>query len=319
MQLLVDKETGELLPVNVMVKADKAPAIVIDINDVVIYHNDPDKLVSKIRDQAGFAVFDVGNEKGRAACRSHAANIIKCISPAINASKALAADAQKVVKQDIAFRKYFEESVREIAEFHRKPLTEYENEQKRIELEQKELEEKRLADEKYLADWDDAINFNELYDLRKERELANKLVAEKAEQERRAKEIAYQLEAQRIKSEQDAKDALARAEQKRLDDLAKAEKEKQLAVANEQARAKCEAEEKERAINEQIEQERLAKIAAEHKALNAPDKDKLLELCKQIELIKIPSVGVEASKTTDEVVVLLNKVCVFIKGRASKL
>jgi hypothetical protein len=144
-KLAVDPATGEIIQTAVMVKADKAPAIMLDINEVKTFHQDPEKLVDKVREQAGFAVFDVSTEKGRAECRSHAANIIRCISPAINASKALAEEAKRVVKQDLEFRKVFEQGVREIAAFHRQPLTEYEAEQERIKEENERLERELTA------------------------------------------------------------------------------------------------------------------------------------------------------------------------------
>ncbi|MGZ5053335.1 MAG: hypothetical protein ACXWAT_00170 [Methylobacter sp.] len=317
--LEVDKETGEIIPQSVMLKTDKAPAIVIDINDVALYHSEPDKLVEKIRVQAGYAVFDVSTAKGRDACRSHAANIIKCIAPAMNASKALAADAQKIIKQDLSFRKYFEDSVREIAAYHRQPLTEYEAEQKRIEDEQKALEEQRQAEAKYLADWDDAINLNELHDLRKEVELARKKEEEAQEQARREQEIKDRLEAQRLQDEENARLALAQAEQKRLDDLARAERDKQQAIEAERARVQLEAEAKERAEQERIEAERLEKLEAERKAKNAPDKEKLLSLAWTISSIEMPEVGDEAKRCTDEVARMLAQVCTFIETRANKL
>lgn len=204
-KIKIDTDTGELLPIDLMIPADKAPAIIIDINDVKIYHNDPDKIVDKIRNQAGFAVFDVSTEKGRAACRSHAANIIKCIAPALNASKALASEAKKVVNQDLNFRNYFESAVREIAAYHRRPLNEYENEQERIKEELLAKEAKRLADEKYLVDWDDAIDLDELYMLRKAKEEMEKKAAEdkRIADEKIAfeKAVAERVEQDRIKAE----------------------------------------------------------------------------------------------------------------------
>jgi len=182
-ELKIDQESGELLPNSIMVPADKAPAILIDISDVQTYHNEPEKILEKIRIQAGFPVFDIRKKSGRDACRAHAANIIKTIAPAINASKTIASEAKKVINQDLAFRRDFEAGVREIAAFHRAPLTEYEEDQARIE------EEKRLADLKleesrlYFLAWEDALALNELHNLKREKEIEEKRIADEKEAE----------------------------------------------------------------------------------------------------------------------------------------
>jgi colicin import membrane protein len=210
-KLHVDQETGEIIQQSVAVRTDKAPTITLDINAVKTHHNDPEKLVDMIRAQAGYAVFDVSHEKGRAECRAHAANIIRCISPAVNASKALAEDAKKVVKQDLEFRKVFEQGVREIAAFHRQPLTEWEAEQERIKEEKRLAEESRLADEQYLKDWQEAIDYDELFTLRREKEEAarREFEAKIAEEEKalfeREVEARLERERQRIQAEEEAK------------------------------------------------------------------------------------------------------------------
>jgi hypothetical protein len=176
--LQVDPETGELIPQNVMISDIKAPAITIDVREVTTYHKEPAKLVEIIASQAAFATFDVSTKAGREACKSHAANIIRCISPAINESKRMAADAKKIVNQDIAFRRDFEAGIRDLAAYHRKPLTEWEEEQARI----KEAEELALFKieeaKQYLVDWQDAIDFNELFELRREKQIEDNKKAE---------------------------------------------------------------------------------------------------------------------------------------------
>jgi hypothetical protein len=176
--LEVNTETGELIPQIIMVDAVKAPAISIDVREVTTYHKEPGKLVKLIADQAAYATFDISTKAGRDACKSHASNIIRCISPAINESKRMAADAKKVVNQDIAFRREFENGIRELAAYHRKPLTEWEEEQDRI----KQAEENRLRkieeEKQYLIDWQDAIDYNELFDLRKAKQAKDERLAE---------------------------------------------------------------------------------------------------------------------------------------------
>jgi len=166
----IDKNTGELLPENIMEITEKAPAIIIDVSEVALFHTEPMKLVEKINSQAGYMVFDIQTKKGRDACRAHAAQIIKCIAPACNESRRLADQEKKVVNQDLNFRRLFNAGVREIAEYHRKPLTEWEKEQARIAEQERIFAEKMEVMRLYQIDWDDAIAYDELFTLRKEKE-----------------------------------------------------------------------------------------------------------------------------------------------------
>lgn len=223
-KLKIDTDTGELLTAVEMIESSKAPAIIIDISEVAVYHKTPLDLAKKIEDQAGFMVFDVNSKSGRDACRSHAANIIKCISPALNESKRLADDAKKVINQDLYFRKTFESRVREIADFHRKPLTEWEEEQKRIE-EERITEEQRIKDElQYQSDWQDAIDLDELYTIRKAKQLeAEKLEAERLEtlrKEQFEREVQARIERERAliqRQEEEKAQAQLRQEKERIE------------------------------------------------------------------------------------------------------
>jgi len=214
--LKIDPETGEILPQNIMAKTETAPAIIIHISDVEKYHAEPEKLADMISAQAGFMVFDVSNDKGRKACASHSMSIIKCITPANNASIALAAEAKKVINKDIYFRKTFESCLREVAAYHRKPLTEYETEQKRIKDEQDERERLRLEEANYLIDWDDALNLDELFVLRKAKAEADRIESKrlKAIEDKRLfhEAVIKQAETLRLQIESEAK-SKAEAEQ----------------------------------------------------------------------------------------------------------
>lgn len=306
--LEIDQETGEIIPQSVMLKTDRAPAIIIDIKDVELYHHEPEKLVDKIRTQASYAVFDISSQKGRDACRSHAANIIKCITPAMNASKALAADAQKVVKQDLAFRRIFETDVREIAEFHRKPLTEYEAEVQRVKDEFEAAEAAKLAEEAR---------------LKQEAEDEQRRIFEEEKAKLEAEKLAIEQEKQRLIDERERmeleKKIRAEAEEQRIAD----EKRHAEQLARQAEEAEREAKEREEAARiaeeNRLETIRLDALEKERQAALAPDKEKLLKLSLQIAEIAIPECGEEAKKVTDEVVILLGKVCTFIETRAAKL
>jgi type I site-specific restriction-modification system R (restriction) subunit len=216
----VDPETGEIIPENIMVRVETAPAISIDISYVAEYHKEPQKLIDMISQQAGFAVFgDMQDKKQRKACASHAASIIRCITPAADESKRMASEAKKIVNQDLSFRRDFEAGVREVATFHRKPLTDWEEEQAKLEAEQLAREDARLAAEKLEIDHQDAIDFDELFTLRKQREIEAervRLEAKAIEDKRLFDEaVARKIESERLQMEAQAR-RNAEAEQVKL-------------------------------------------------------------------------------------------------------
>jgi len=250
---------------------EKQPlALSIELSDVKKYHAEPEKLVEKISQQASHDVFDIETKKGRDDCRSHAATIIKCITPAINASKELAADAQKVIKQDLAFRKIFDAGIREIADTHRRPLTEWEEEQKRIEAEKQE-------ELKYLADWTWALDYNELDTLRKEK--ARQEALAQAEREKAARiERENQIKAQaKIDAERQAKAKIERAEREAREAVERAEREVRVAkeiaeqqrIAAEQAAERQKLQAKRQAEQAAIDERNRIEAAAKETARKA--------------------------------------------------
>jgi colicin import membrane protein len=274
--VMIDEETGEMIASNVMVRVESAPAISIDLSLVATHHKDPKKLVDLINQQAGFVVFgDMQDKKQRKACASHAASIIRCITPAADESKRMAAEAKKVVNQDLSFRRDFDAGVREVAAFHRKPLTDWETEQARLEAEQLAREEARLAAEKLEIDHQDAIDFDELFTLRKQRELAlekERIEAKAIEDKRLFDEaVARKIEANRLEMEAHAK-RNAEAEQAKLLEaereeirrqervFAQEEAEKDRLAVAELAIKNAEAQKLIDAFKEEAEAERLALI-----------------------------------------------------------
>lgn len=282
----------------------KLPKVQIEVSDVGKYHTEPEKLIEKIQHQAGSLVFDVSTNKGRDACRSHAANIIRCITPALNASKAIAAEAKKVQEADLNFRKSFEKGVREIAEQARKPLTEWEAEQERLAAEQARIEAERIEADRlarqFELDWANAIAENELFDFRREKaareavEAAERQAREQAEHEQRIKERAIEQERQRIEAEQREREAakdreIERIENEKLAAIQREEKAKQLAI---EAVAKAE-----RDAQAAIEKER-QRIIAEAKQKEAEEKKNLMDLAHRARVnneiyTKLTALGVE--------------------------
>jgi len=256
------------------------PAITLDISEVALNLHTPEKLVDKIRIQAAnVGVFDISNEKGRIACNKHYNQIKKCINPAIAESKALASSAKKVIADDLNFRKIFESGVREIAEMHRLPLTEYEQVQKDIadkKARDERIEAERIENERLFALlWDEAHFLNDKFDFDKEKaEAAKAKQAEQDEKDRVARE-AELVEQGRLAAEQANKDALAKAEREKLE----AEQREKQAVENARiAKENAELLEKQRLIDaenariaalEKAERERLQAVEDERKRVEA--------------------------------------------------
>ena len=271
------------------------PTVQIEVSDVALYHKTPEVLVDKIKQQAGTLVFDMSTTKGRDACRSHAATIIRCITPALNASKALSEEAKKIQQADLNFRTKFENGVRAIAENVRKPLTEFELEQKRLEqkrlrLEAEALEQERLA-KQYQTDWDAALADNELFDFRKEKaareavELAEHQAKEKAEYEQKLKDQAIEKERVRIEAEQREREAaqqreIERLEKERLQAIEREAKAEQDRI-NAEIKAQRDAELREQAAieNERKRAEQEAKKKYDEQArIDAEEKKKQMDL-----------------------------------------
>jgi len=247
------------------------PAITLDISEVALNLHTPEKLVDKIRVQAAnVGVFDMSTEKGRTACRSHAATIIKCINPALAESKALASSAKKVITDDLNFRKQFEAGVREIAATHRAPLDEYEQVQKDIadkKARDERLEAERIENERMFALlWDEAHFLNDKFDFDKEKtEIAKAKQVEQDEKDRVARE-AELIEQGRKAAEQASKEAIEKAEREKIE---AEQREKQLLIDAENARVAA----AEKAAHDQLqavedERKRVKAEAAKQKAID---------------------------------------------------
>ena len=280
-QIKIDPETGEIINHELTVVIDNAPSISLDVSKVAEYHNNPKGLAAIIKDQAGFAVFDIGSKKGREACASHAAKIIRCITPAAKESQRLAEEAKKVTKQDLAFRNEFEKEIRAIAAAVRAPLTEYEEfvaAQAEIE---RLAEEARLAEIQYLSAWQEAIDYDELFTLRREKAEAE---AEKLRLERKldqANKTAF------AKENADGYQALF-ADMRELRE--RPIEEFKVIVLSRVAKQKANNEEKTEALRLKIQQEEEAKALAKVKLEQAEIEHKRLEALK---VTDIPSYEIE--------------------------
>ena len=214
------------------------PNISIDTALVATYLDDPNVIVNMVRKQVGNQVFSMETAKSRDACAKLGNQVIKCITRINDASKALAADAKKVIEADRNFRKATENGIRAIAEEVRQPIKEWEAEQERIAKEKADAiaEQERIAREaiesearekQFLADWDMALLMDELETLRAEKadreakERSEKEQAEREAHEETLNRLAVARENARIETERrqrEANDAHVKAIDESVDD-----------------------------------------------------------------------------------------------------
>lgn len=223
----------------------------------------------------------------------------------------------------------------------------FEAEQKELKVQQRMLKVAKVAPEMARTEFESMSDETfEMFIAGIEKAYNDKIEAEKkAEEERIAKEKAeaeererIRKENERLKAEAEAKEkqlaeerAKAEAERKKIEDAAKKEREeadRKLKAEQEKARIEAEKAKAEKdkleaelkAEADRKENERKAKEVAEKKAKNAPDKEKLLEIARNIDNIAIPEIkSEEAQKILSDVKTLLSKVSVFIREKSSKL
>jgi len=223
----------------------------------------------------------------------------------------------------------------------------FEAEQKELKVQQRMLKVAKVAPEMARTEFEGMSDETfEMFFAGIEKAFNDKLEAEKkAEAERVEKEKAeiaererIRKENERLKAEAEAKEkqladerAKAEAERKKIEEDAKKEREeadRKLKAEREAAKiaadkAKAEKDKLEaelKAEADKKENERKAKEAAEKKAKNAPDKEKLLEIARNIDNLAIPEIkSEEAQKILSDVKILLSKVSVFIREKSSGL
>ena len=239
----VNPETGKIESGFAVVEIENTLPITVSETEVKQFYFEPQKIIDLISEKSGSPVFDISTKKGRDECKSHSFKIIKCITPIAEISKREAADAKKIVNQDVNFRRIVEDGIRQLAFIHRRPLTEWEDEQAAIKAEAERVEAERIAELErlealrvakfqYIIDWTDALAFNELFDLRKAKEIfareAKRIADEKAASERIEAEVQRRLESERLRAEQIAnaeaeQKVIAEREKSRRDEIAKQE------------------------------------------------------------------------------------------------
>lgn len=187
---------------------------------------------------------------------------------------------------------------------------------------QRKAEEERIAKEKAEAEERERVRL-ENERLKKEaedREIQFEKERAKAEAER--KKIEDDARKEREEQEKKAKEekAKADAEIRALEEKAKKEREdnERLLKIEREKQAKIEAERK--AEQDRIEKEEREKIEAEKRAKNAPDKEKLILLSKQLNDFELPEVASDESrKIIENVRILLSKTTAYIDKQIENL
>lgn len=239
-----------------------------------------DDLLARIRAEAVTLVPNVKTVAGRKEIASIAYKVSRSKTAIDDAGKALVADLKKQTGDIDSARKKARDTLDALRDEVRKPLTDWEEEQARIERERAEAEERarseaeaaRLAE---IARKEEEIRAREEAVRAAEEAERQRVAAEQAERERVEREARLQAEAAENakreaaaaveRAEREAREATERAareaaeaEQRAKDAAEKAEREKAEAVAAAERRAQEEA--------ERAERERQAQADAQRKA-----------------------------------------------------
>ena len=197
---------------------------------------------------------DVTTSKGRKEIASFSAKFSRSKTAIDKIGKELKDKYQKMITPIDAERRAIKDACDKYRDLSRKPLTDWELEQKRIEEEKK-----------FLGDWDEAIRYDQLFNREREiraKEEALRIAEEqRLENERKEKERIELERLQKEREEQIRKDAIERAERekKELEEKAKREKEEaelRLKKLAEQAKIDAEIAEKKRLLDIQAEKDR---------------------------------------------------------------
>lgn len=230
-----------------------------------------DSVLEQIEKEAmSFVVGDLSVKKNRDAVKAMVTKVTKSKTYLESHGKDLAAEYKEIPKRIDANRKKTKDFLTELQARVRQPLTEWEEEDKRIKEEEAaaiETEKLRIQIE---SDHEIALLMNEKF----ERELAERLAEEKRmEEERQAQLEKERLEREaiiaeeaKLKAEQEAKQREENLERERMAAIEREEQAKRNAIAAEE-RAKAQAEEAERQRVIAVEKAKQDAIDAENKRL----------------------------------------------------
>ncbi|HCT3782973.1 TPA: cell envelope biogenesis protein TolA [Proteus mirabilis] len=212
---------------------------------------------------------DLSVVKNRKAFASLAYKVTQTKTAIDKAGKLVVDDLKELPKKVDAARKLFRDELDSLSDGIRKPLTEWEEQEKA-------REEAKALKKQIEVDHEEALQMNELFDLRKAEE-ERKRIAREEEMKRQAAEQA-RLEAER-KAQQEI-EAAARREREAKEAAEHAEREKQEAIqraeqAAKEAKEKAERDAKE--AQERAEREKQLAIEAERKKAQEAEQARLAE------------------------------------------
>ncbi|MGS3577012.1 hypothetical protein ACB357_12865 [Citrobacter freundii] len=259
-----------------LVVIEKSSAMAVFTNNEQL-----DPIIEKIEKEARSLVPDVSTKKGRDAIASMAHKVARSKTYIDNAGKDLVAELKALPKQIDESRRIVRERLDALKDEVRRPLTEWEAEQERIKAEEAAKIKAEEDRKKFESDHEIALLMNDAFDrelaekkaeeerqrIAHEEELKRQAVeqAKREAEEKAAAELAAAKKreedaiAARAQAELLAKQAKERAEQEAKDAAAKAEAEKQAAVAAEQRKAQEEADR----IKREAEAKEAARLAEE--------------------------------------------------------
>lgn len=203
---------------------ESSELVVIEkINAVELFTGDKiDPLLEGISKKAKSFVADIETDKGRKEIASMAFAVAKAKTGLDKLGKELVSDWKTKAKAVDVSRKHIRDYLDVLKDEVRKPLTDWEEEQKRIEEEKKEREELMSA-------WDEALVENDLFDRQREIERKEAEFA-RAEEERRIEaERQAQIKAEAERKEREEKERIER-EQRIAKEAAEKEKRKHLEI-----------------------------------------------------------------------------------------
>ncbi|APC12919.1 MULTISPECIES: hypothetical protein [Providencia] len=212
---------------------------------------------------------DLSVAKNRKAFASLAYKVTQTKTAIDKAGKLVVDDLKELPKKVDAARKLFRDELDSLSDGIRKPLTEWEEQEKA-------REEAEVLKKQIEIDHEEALQMNELFDLRKAEEERQRIAREE-EMKRQAAEQA-RLEAER-KAQQEI-EAAAQREREAKEAAERAEREKQEAIqraeqAAKEAKEKAERDAKE--AQERAEREKQAAIEAERKKSHEAEQARLAE------------------------------------------
>ncbi|QGF20981.1 fibrinogen binding protein [Vibrio phage Seahorse] len=256
--------------------------VAIEPKNVLTLFTETDQLeeiIKQVEMEVATFEHDLSNDARRKKTASLARKVASTKTYLDGLGKDLVADWKAKSKAVDANRKMMRDRLDDLRDKARKPLTDWEEEQKRIEEEKRLAEEAEKLRNQIESDHEIALLLNEKFDRKLEEKRKAEEEAERqrkeAEEKARVERERQIAEEARIKVEQEAKDREERLERERQEAIQREEQAKREAIAAEERR-KAQEEENER-------QRKLAEEKARRDAEEAAERARQAEIKRQHE------------------------------------